>query len=232
LGKLLRLEVTVEGAAGKGEREEREGSGDRDKRGPGGPGGQEGKEGYRIPPDNPFTGRPGWRPEIWALGLRNPWRFSFDRVTGDLYIADVGQDSREEVNFEAHGSTGGRNYGWNAWEGTLRFRRDVKPATPVTFPVAEYATRQEGCSVTGCYVYRGRRVPALFGIYVFGDFCSGRIWGLKRAGKSWKMARLLDTEARISSFGEDEEGELYVVDYGGRVLRFVPGDIPVPEELR
>lgn len=221
LGKILRLDVSEEGRdkpeANRAQSREEEGREEK---------------GYRLPPDNPFAGRPGWRPEIWALGLRNPWRFSFDRVTGDLYIADVGQDSREEINFEPAGSPGGRNYGWNAWEGTLRYRTDVKPGTPVTFPVAEYATRQEGCSVTGGYVYRGRRIPVLWGIYIFGDFCSGRIWGLRRTGGAWKMGRLLDTEARISSFGEDEEGELYVVDYGGRVLSFVPGDVPVPEELR
>ncbi len=188
--------------------------------------------GYRIPRDNPFARRPGWRPEIWALGLRNPWRFSFDRLTGDLYIADVGQDSREEINFEPARSPGGRNYGWNAWEGTLRYREEVEPVSPVTFPVAEYATREGGCAVTGGYVYRGRKVLALAGIYLFGDFCSGRIWGLVRKDGGWKVAELLDTEARLSSFGEDEEGELYLVDYGGRIYRFVPGNLPVPEELR
>lgn len=186
--------------------------------------------GYAIPADNPFADRSG-RGEIWAFGLRNPWRFSFDRETGDLYIADVGQDAREEVNFQPAGGRGGQNYGWNAWEGTRRFRPEREPASAVVFPVAEYGIPDGGCAVTGGYVYRGDAVPALRGVYVFGDFCSGTLWGLRRRGGEWRMAELIRTGLRISSFGEDEDGELYVVDYGGAVHRLVPGEHQVPEPL-
>ncbi|MBI2874996.1 MAG: PQQ-dependent sugar dehydrogenase [Firmicutes bacterium] len=186
--------------------------------------------GYAIPPDNPFTGGPEKR-EIWAYGLRNPWRFSFDRLTGDLYIADVGQDNREEVDFQPAGAPGGRNYGWNVWEGTFRHRPGLEPASEVIFPVAEYPTRPEGCAVTGGYVYRGEAVPALRGLYLYGDFCTGTIWGMRQAGGAWRTSVLLKTEMNIASFGEDEDGELYVVDYRGAVYRFVPGAKRVPETL-
>lgn len=189
----------------------------------------DGPGGYTIPAGNPFAGGP-WRGEIWAFGLRNPWRFSFDRETGDLYIADVGQDAREEVNFQPAAGGGGQNYGWNVWEGTRRYRSDREPASEVVFPVAEY-TRRDGCSVTGGYVYRGRAIPALRGVYLFGDFCSGTVWGLRRRDGGWRMAELLRTGLGISSFGEDEDGELYVVDYGGAVHRLVPGEQRVPASL-
>ena len=174
---------------------------------------------YGIPPDNPFREVAGARPEIWALGLRNPWRFSFDRVTGDLFIADVGQNRLEEVHFQPGSSRGGENYGWNIMEGSACFR----PATGcqrsgLTLPIAEYS-HDLGCSITGGFRYRGRDVPAFADAYFFADYCSGRIWGLAPAGGGWSMTQLLDTELSISSFGEDERGELYILDAGGGLYR-------------
>ena len=166
---------------------------------------------YGIPPDNPFIGNPAARPEIWALGLRNPWRFSFDRLTGDLWIADVGQDSFEEVNVQAADSAGGENYGWRRMEGASCFN----PASgcddgSLTLPVVHY-DHSLGCSISGGYRYRGREHPGLAGIYFYGDFCSGRIWGASQdAAGVWSADELLDTDFRISAFGEDEEGEMYV----------------------
>lgn len=166
---------------------------------------------YGIPPDNPFVGNPDALPEIWALGLRNPWRFSFDRLTGDLWIADVGQNQFEEINFQPAGSPGGENYGWRLMEGNGCFN----PATgcddgSLTLPVLEYDHAQ-GCSVTGGYRYRGLRNPSLAGIYFYGDFCTGRVWGASVQGNgAWMETLLLDTNLNISAFGEDEEGELYV----------------------
>lgn len=170
---------------------------------------------YRMPGDNPFLVWPDTRSEIWALGLRNPWRFSFDRATGDLYIADVGQNTFEEVNFQPGRSTGGENYGWNTMEGShCFFPAQDCDATGLILPVAEY-DHNLGCSVTGGYVYRGTRYPELTGVYFFGDFCSGRIWGLQRtASGEWDLALLLKSDATISSFGQDASGELYVLDYG------------------
>jgi len=178
------------------------------------------QQAYAIPASNPFVNRAGYRAEIWALGLRNPWRFSFDRQTGGLYIADVGQGAWEEVNWEPTGSTGGVNYGWPAVEGP-----DCNAAisascdkTGFAAPISAYG-RNEGGSITGGYVYRGARTPALSGIYVFGDFISGNIWGLRREAGGWRRALLLDSPAAISSFGESEAGELYLVDHYGTVYR-------------
>lgn len=169
---------------------------------------------YHIPDDNPFVDRDDVRPEIWALGLRNPWRFSFDRLTGDLYIADVGQDRHEEVNFRPTTSPGGENYGWDVMEGSHCFEPPTGcDPTELVLPVAEY-DHTWGCSITGGYVYRGARYPQIYGVYFFGDFCSGRIWGLWReASGAWKAALLLETEVNISSFGEDAAGEIYAIDY-------------------
>jgi glucose/arabinose dehydrogenase len=183
---------------------------------------------YAIPPDNPFVGDPGTRPEIWALGLRNPWRFSFDRATGDLFVADVGQSSREEVDFEAAGSPGGRNYGWAHMEGSI-CRLPPGGCDGFTAPVVEY-DHALGCSITGGYRYRGIRFPSLAGVYLYGDFCSGRIWGARESGGGWTASQLLDTDLPISTFGEDEEGTLYVAGTDGRLLRiearpFVRGDV-------
>jgi len=176
---------------------------------------------YDIPADNPFLGDPGFLEEIWALGLRNPWRFSFDRDTGDLYLADVGQNRVEEVDFLPSGSGGGSNFGWSVMEGDLCFSDPFCTPDRFVLPVATY-DHSQGCSVTGGYVYRGSSYPALQGLYFFGDFCSGRVWGLRRNGTSWEHVLLSDTVFSISTFGEDEAGDLYLADYGsGTVYRIV-----------
>jgi len=178
-------------------------------------------EGYTIPSDNPLLDQPGTRPEIWATGLRNPWRFSFDRATGDLYIADVGQNLYEEVNYQPGASPGGENYGWDVMEASHCFEPssgcDLKG---LTLPVTEYEHNQ-GCSITGGYVYRGTGYPQMAGVYFFGDFCTGNIWGLRQTSSGeWQMALLLETDLTIASFGEDSAGEMYVVDYNsGTVYR-------------
>lgn len=172
---------------------------------------------YVVPPDNPFVGQSDRRPEIWAYGLRNPWRFSFDRLTGDLYIADVGQNAWEEVSFQPASSTGGENYGWKVYEGSALFQGP--PRAGLTPPISEYG-RQEGCSVTGGYVYRGRQLPALVGNYLFGDYCTGFVWALTpQADGTWVRTLLFDSNAQITSFGEDADGEVYVVDRQGTIYR-------------
>jgi glucose/arabinose dehydrogenase len=176
---------------------------------------------YRIPDDNPFVGVPGARGEIWALGLRNPWRMSFDRLTGDLYVADVGQAAWEEVDVVPEG-VGGLDFGWPRREGT-QCRGTC--ADPVGEPPALVYGREDGCAVTGGYVYRGRAVPQLTGTYLFGDFCSGRIWGAWPGDGGWQRALVFETGATISTFGEDEAGELYFADYGlGAIYRIEGAD--------
>src|SRR5262249_49835320 len=185
----------------------------------------DGDEPYTIPADNPWPhGEDQARPEIWAYGLRNPWRFSFDRATGDLYIADVGQNAYEEIDFQPAGSTGGQNYGWNIREAAHCFQADSCQTSGLVEPISEYA-HDQGCSIIGGYVYRGAAFPALQGLYIFGDYCSGRIWSLSRntAGQ-WQQRKLLDSRLSISSFGEDAAGELYVVDLGGAIYRVTAGD--------
>ncbi len=180
-------------------------------------------ETYTVPADNPFTGQASARPETWAYGLRNPWRFSFDRQTGDLWIADVGQGDWEEVNFQPAGSRGGENYGWSIMEGTHCFDAKTCDQAGLTLPVAEYGHGQD-CSVSGGYVYRGAAQPSLEGVYFYGDYCSGTIRGLgKDAGGQWQSADLLDTDLQISSFGETEDGEVLVVDLDGTLYRLVEG---------
>ncbi len=177
---------------------------------------------YAIPDDNPVnTVNPELAPEIWAWGLRNPWRFSFDRFTGDLYIADVGQNQWEEINFEPADYPGGGNYGWRIMEGTHNFASGNNPGNLID-PIAEY-DHSLGCSVTGGYVYRGEELPELQGVYFFGDYCSGRIWTTYRdSNGDWQTAEFMsNTGISISSFGEDEAGELYVVGYHGRILKLV-----------
>lgn len=177
---------------------------------------------YAIPADNPWPDGSDARAEVWAYGLRNPWRFSFDRATGDLYIADVGQNQYEEIDMQPAGARGGLNYGWNTREGMHCFGSDTCPADGMVDPVAEY-THDEGCSVTGGYVYRGAALPQLAGAYIYGDYCSGTIWALRRdAAGAWQSSRLLASNASISSFGEDQAGELYLTDLGSHGLyRFV-----------
>ena len=180
---------------------------------------------YGIPKDNPFAGRTGARPEIWAYGLRNPWRFSFDRQTGDMWIADVGQNAIEEIDFQPAASKGGENYGWRTMEGSACFN----PASNCTkaglvFPIAEY-THSKGCSVTGGYVYRGAALPSLKGQYFYADYCSGNFWAISRegAGKA-QVTELPRIVEGISSFGEDEAGEIYLVgDRDGALYRLTLG---------
>lgn len=177
---------------------------------------------YAIPIDNPIsTVNPDLAPEVWAWGLRNPYRFSFDRETGDLYIADVGQNQWEEINFQPADSPGGQNYGWNVLEGNHRYSGGPAPANAVA-PIAEYS-HSSGCSVTGGYVYRGETLTALQGVYLFGDWCSGRIWAAYRdAQGAWQTSVFISgTGAAISAFAEDDSGEMYVLDYGGRILKLM-----------
>jgi glucose/arabinose dehydrogenase len=177
---------------------------------------------YSIPKSNPFYGssKPGLG-EIWAYGLRNPWRISFDRGSGKLFIADVGQGRREEVNREKAGFTGGRNYGWDAMEGTLCYTASKCPLAGDTLPNAQYSHDGGNCSITGGYVYRGPTQTALVGQYVFADWCSGRIWTLPYNAQAVNAPETLraDTGHQITSFGESENGELYVVTSAGNVLQ-------------
>jgi glucose/arabinose dehydrogenase len=177
---------------------------------------------YSIPADNPFA-QGGGLAEIWAYGLRNPWRFSFDRATGNLYIADVGQDAWEEVDFVAAGTPGPLNFGWSYFEGLHPFHDQPPAGETFIEPVVEYS-HSEGCSITGGYVYRGGVMPAWQGIYLYGDYCSGNVWGLIHGSDgSWQSRLLFQTSARISSFGVDEAEELYLADLGtGDVLRLSP----------
>jgi glucose/arabinose dehydrogenase len=174
---------------------------------------------YTIPATNPYTQTAGFRPEIWALGLRNPFRFSFDRGSGDLFIADVGQSSTEEIDYQPAINQAGRNYGWDCYEGSNPFELSgCGPVDNFTFPVWEYS-HALGCSVTGGYVYRGQLFPSMNGIYFYSDYCSGRIWGLSFDGTSWQNTEFLDTNFAVSSFGEDKNGEVYVLDLNGAVYR-------------
>lgn len=169
---------------------------------------------YGVPPSNPFVNRTGFRPEIWAWGLRNPWRFAFDRATGDLFIADVGQDLWEEIDFQTAGSRGGENYGWNKLEGTHCYPPGAN-CTSDSFaaPIAEYGHNGGDCSVTGGYIYRGAAQPALNGAYLFADYCTGHFRALSRgAGGSWTMSDQLTTHFPVSTFGQDEQGEVYAAD--------------------
>jgi glucose/arabinose dehydrogenase len=167
------------------------------------------KEPYAIPADNPFGN------EIWAYGLRNPWRISFDKQTGDLYIADVGQREWEEVNFVPFGSRSGLNFGWDYYEGTHEY--DPQGITgEYTFPVAEYSHAEGGCSVIGGYVYRGS-MPEWNGIYLYGDYCSGHVWGLIKSGDQWQSQLLFEAQGLITSFGQDEKGEIYLLTDDGKI---------------
>ena len=195
LGSLLRLDVSGDGA-------------------------------YHIPADNPFVLH-GGLPEVYAYGLRNPWRWSFDRQTGDLWLADVGQNTWEEVDI----IVSGENYGWNLREGTHCYSGDCRRPGLID-PVAEYS-HDEGCSITGGYVYRGKNIPALVGGYLFGDYCTGKLWGLFRdepelstpaLGTKYSRRLLLETHLNIASFAEDREGEVYIVDLGGKIFRVTSGD--------
>ena len=189
LGKMLRIDVDA-----------------------GGPGG------YGIPPGNPFVGDANAADEIWAYGLRNPWRYSFDRFTGDLFIGDVGQNTWEEIDFQPAVSSGGENYGWSCMEGDEFVGYNLCDGSPLTPPILVY-DHGVGCAVTGGFRYRGT-IGGFQGNYVFGDYCSGRIWFATPAAGVWTAQEWADTTYNISSFGEDEDGELYVVDLNGSLYRF------------
>jgi len=169
-----------------------------------------GKEPYEVPPDNPFVNQPGALPEIYCFGMRNPWRFSFDRETGVLYCGDVGQDKWEEIDIIEKG----KNYGWSAREGMHDLFPD-RARGPLTDPIKEYGHTEGNNCIIGGYVYRGKQMPGLTGVYIYGDNGSGRIWGLKWDGKAITMdAELKGPEdVHMSAFGEDKDGELYVLDY-------------------
>jgi hypothetical protein len=190
-----------------------------------------------VPPDNPYVGDPAVLDEIWAFGLRNPWRYSFDRLTGDLYIGDVGEGSWEEISFQPAASHGTENYGWPCWEGRL-----CRPSSDCTCglphgpdyepPIHSYENGADGCAIIGGFVYRGSAIPSLQGSYLFGDFCTSRIWSLRYAdGQAVDLVERTQelepagflTIDRITSFGEDAAGELYVVDpEGGEIYKIVP----------
>lgn len=176
---------------------------------------------YAIPASNPFINDDNIRNEIWSYGWRNPWRFSFDRLTGDMFIADVGQGTWEEVHFEASGYSGGANYGWNIMEGNHCFSGgDDCDRTGLETAVFEYNHNEGHCSITGGYVYRGQQFPSLTGNYFTGDFCSGAVWSVFANGDgSWTANEVLRSGALISSFGEDAAGELYLLDHRGEVLQ-------------
>lgn len=167
---------------------------------------------YAVPADNPFGD------EIWAYGLRNPWRISFDSVTGNLYIGDVGQNVWEEINYLPTGSPGGANFGWKFREGSHTY--DGNAPDGLTDPVAEYSHAEGGCSVTGGYVYRGS-MPEWNGIYLYGDYCTGFVWGLIQVDGAWQAQVLFDTDVNITSFGQDEAGEVYLVGDGGGIYKLV-----------
>lgn len=179
-------------------------------------------EPYEIPPDNPFVGRAGAREEIWAYGLRNPWRFAFDSTSGELYIADVGQFLWEEVNRVPAGQ-GGQNYGWNVMEGAHCFNAGSCSQAGLTLPIYEY-DHDDGCSITGGHVYRGTAIPDVIGHYLFADFCEGWVRSLAPGGANqqvfeWDLGDL----GKITSFGVDAFGELYIVTANGRVYRIESG---------
>ena len=170
---------------------------------------------YGIPADNPFLGVPGVRPEIFAFGLRNPWRMAFDPDTGDLWVGDVGQNRVEEVSIVEAGS----NQGWNVFEGDECFGRQSDcDALEHSAPLATYS-HELGCSVTGGVVYRGAELPWLVGAYLFADYCSGRVWALQPGESGWEIAQLEQLDAQIASFGVDHDGEVYLLTFDGPILR-------------
>ena len=212
------------------------------------------QEPYGIPKSNPFFGQKDKREEIWAWGLRNVWRFSFDKQTGDKYLADVGQNKWEEVNFEPASSKGGLNYGWRIMEANHCYDpKENCPTEGLIKPIIEYPndanhpafafriieelsfseTDVEGCSVTGGYVYRGQKIKSMQGQYIFGDYCSGNIWTLKVVnGKAINFKNRTEEinigggefTTYISSFGQDSDGEIYIIDYNGGIYKLIESD--------
>jgi glucose/arabinose dehydrogenase len=180
---------------------------------------------YAIPPDNPYAKGGGGRGEIWAIGLRNPWRFAFDRPSGLLYIADVGQNEREEIDVESAAAPG-LNYGWSVMEGDRCFRGASCDRAGLTAPKVSYGREGGACSVTGGFVYRGRRIPSIAGHYFYSDYCAGWLRSFRVEGgavtdrREWKM----DSIGHVVSFGEDSSGEMYIIAEGGKVFRFRGAD--------
>jgi glucose/arabinose dehydrogenase len=196
---------------------------------------------YIIPESNPFFNHSKFKNEIWHYGLRNVWRFSFDKENGDLYMGDVGQNEWEEIDYHAYNSPSGLNYGWNILEGNHCYGEDIKNcnSNDTVLPIFEYPNDANyaktivgwdqpdmyGCSVTGGYVYRGQNKPELYGRYIFGDYCTGKVWSLLNNGEDNSLINHTDellnsmdkTEFYLSSFGQDENGELYLIDYAGDV---------------
>jgi glucose/arabinose dehydrogenase len=207
-GKLLRIDVHGTGAV---------------------PCGQSDPAPYAIPPSNPFVGVADTCEEIWAYGFRNPWRYSFDRSTGDMFLADVGEDAWEEIDMQPAGDAGGENYGWRLMEANHCY----DPPTgcddgSLTHPIIEYAHSATRCAVIGGFRYRGTLVPDLAGMYVFGDLCSGEVFGATESGGTWTMQVLKDTTYVVSGFGEDEAGELYLTGLTGLVYRIEQTPYPSP----
>ena len=180
---------------------------------------------YAIPPSNPFVSASNTLDEIWALGLRNPWRFSFDRANGDLFIADVGQGDREEVSFQSGASAGGENYGWRIMEGRECRGGGSCNMSGLVLPIVEYANGADGCAVTGGYVYRGSAIAGLAGTYFYADYCNAWIRSFRYSGGQlvdhWDWSHKLVSGGPISSFGEDARSEVYVVAHNGRIYRLV-----------
>jgi glucose/arabinose dehydrogenase len=186
---------------------------------------------YTVPASNTF--KLGQRPEVFAIGLRNPWRASFDRLTGDLYIGDVGQGTREEVSLIPAGSDAGMNFGWPSWEGRIPHPTICMWSGRTLVPPLLDYNRSQGSSITGGYVYRGLAHPALVGAYFHGDYVSGNLWYTKRTGQQPAVPLLaMQMGFNISSFGEDVNGELYVIDYGGKIHRIVNDGSPLPDPIR
>jgi len=181
---------------------------------------------YAVPDDNPFVDDVDARPEIWAYGLRNPWRFTFDRETGDLWIGDVGQSQIEEVTMLPAANGGGQNLGWNITEGSSCYAEPACDQSGLTPPTLEYTHDVGGCSVTGGYVYRGESLPDLRNVYIFADFCTGLLWGAGQGPQGgWVMSEPIETGLSISSFGEDAAGEVYLTDLsGGAVYRLTAAE--------
>ena len=169
---------------------------------------------YQIPNDNPFIDNDNFKDEIWAYGLRNPWRMSFDIKTGKLFVGDVGQDNFEEINIIEKGG----NYGWNIMEGNSCFNNEICNKENLIMPIIEYS-HSEGCSVTGGYVYHGR-IESLKNKYIFSDFCSGNIWTIDLSNNEYEKERLLKGPFQISSLGQDENGEVYILSFDGRIYTF------------
>jgi glucose/arabinose dehydrogenase len=180
---------------------------------------------YGIPADNPFVGVEGARGEIWAYGLRNPWRLAFDRATGDLYIGSPGEFQTEWINYQAADRPSGLNYGWPIIEGDQCWEAAIMPCdtTGLEMPVMTYPRGDQNCVIIGGNIYRGSASRLLNGAYFFGDYCSGRIWTLHRSNGEWQMTEVMDTTMLVGSFGEDEAGEVYVADINGGVIYRIVG---------